>query len=92
MNEHVRRYPTVRAALYASRRNLMDWGWKPVLFVGLFGLVSGAVAEPDDRPYRRLVVLLGLVAVLLALGCALGIVWRWELPHTPVVRIPVIVL
>ena len=58
----------------------------------LLNLVFIATTEPRDRTYRRLVRLGWLLALLLVLGCALGIAWRWELPVPAELPIPVIMI
>ena len=61
------------------------------LLTVIYGVVDLlGVAAVDERAHRRLVVLLGMIGVLLALGCALGIAWRFEYPHIPEFPVPTI--
>ena len=60
------------------------------LLTWVFNLLFIATTEPRGRTYHRLIVLGWLLALLLALGCVLGVVWRIEWPQLPELPIPVI--
>jgi hypothetical protein len=47
-------------------------------------------AATDPQVYRRLVTLLGILGVLLVLGCMLGVAWRIDWPQLPELPVPVI--
>jgi hypothetical protein len=73
--------------LLAQGRRLFEQATSIVTVLYLTVNLLG-VAMLDARAFRRLVVLLGMIGVLLALGCALGITWRAHWPQLPELNIP----
>ena len=67
---------------------LVDQVSRRGLLCGVLNLTGAAVLDAHGQAYRRLLVLGWLTAVLLVLGCVLGVVWRVQWPHLPELPIP----
>jgi hypothetical protein len=70
----------------------MSAGGSVMALLTALQLVGEAVVEPSGRAYYRLLVLAWMTALLLVLGCALGIAWRIGWPQLPELHLPVIMV
>lgn len=81
------RYLDAEARLRARTEALPDVG---TLLAGTLYVIVGTTVDPDGRAYQRVIQLAWLAALLLLLGCALGVVWRMQWPEIPELPLPVI--